>query len=103
MVAQSSRPALIPEDNGDEDDTGAALLQHSQQVDLLRNFKPLECARDRAKTKKKAAVDDDDMDWLRTSASEHFGRGPPAVSTHSSSGSAKCRHRCAVVVCCTVL
>ncbi|KAF8220973.1 hypothetical protein L208DRAFT_1536578 [Tricholoma matsutake] len=52
---------------------GAALLQRSQQLDLVRNFKPLECARDHAKAKKKAAVDDDDVDWLQMLASEHFG------------------------------
>jgi hypothetical protein len=37
------------------------------------NFKPLECAQDRAKATKKAVMDNNDMDWLRISASECFG------------------------------
>jgi hypothetical protein len=59
---------IPPEDSSDDAD--AARLQRSE---LPSNFKPLECARDRAKAKKKAKVDEDDVEWLRTSASERFG------------------------------
>jgi hypothetical protein len=45
-----------------------------QRSELPSDFKPLECARDRAKAKKNAKVDDDDVEWLRESASERFGR-----------------------------
>jgi hypothetical protein len=59
---------IPPEDDGD--DANAPRLQLSE---LPNNFKPLECARDRVKAKKKAKVDEDDVEWLRTSASERFG------------------------------
>ncbi|KAF8239771.1 hypothetical protein L208DRAFT_1374597 [Tricholoma matsutake] len=44
-----------------------------QRSELLNHFKPLECARDRTKAKKKAKVDEDDVEWLKASARKRFG------------------------------
>jgi hypothetical protein len=62
---------LTRTDPEDHNDDGEALLQRSE---LASDFKPLDCARDRAKAKKAAHADEDDVEWLRSSASERFGR-----------------------------
>jgi len=54
----------------EDDDSPEALLQRAV---LLDNFKPLECARDRARTRRKAKTDEADVEWLRNAASERFG------------------------------
>jgi hypothetical protein len=54
----------------EDDDSPEALLQRAVLPD---NFKPLQCACDHARTRRKAKTDEADVEWLRNAASEHFG------------------------------
>ena len=74
MVSLIQRSSIISDPyNNPTDDIDDAEPSQLQRSELTKNFKPLECARDCAKAKKKVKVDEDDMEWLKASAHECFG------------------------------